>query len=111
MLPAHPPFPTARNFPFQFSAGSHNSISMCESDDGASTAATRQYAGSGAPCAPRPPRPACGAPAATNSTEVIVVFCNERDFRPSHGACCATAANTTAAKLVIMGSSLLVFDW
>src|ERR1700676_4597753 len=45
MFPAHPPLPTARNFPFQFCAGIHNSISMCESDDGVSVAATRQNSG------------------------------------------------------------------
>src|SRR5262245_16453631 len=103
MLPAQPPLPTARNFPFQFSPGIHNSISMRESGDGASTAATRQYAGRGAPCAPRPPRPGCCAPAGTDSTALIVVFGNESDFKPSHAVCGDAAANSTTARVVIMG--------
>src|SRR5688572_10613108 len=75
MVPAQPPLPTAWNLPFQFSAGSQTSISMCESDEGLRTTATRQWAGSlgcgaaGAaapppPAAPRPPRPPAWAPAA-----------------------------------------------
>ena len=60
MMPAQPPLPTAWNLPFQFSAGSQTSISMCESGDGFSTAATRQCAGStiagAAGACPRPPR-------------------------------------------------------
>ena len=46
MLPAHPPLPTAWNFPFHPDAGSQTSILMSESLDGVSVAATRQNAGS-----------------------------------------------------------------
>ena len=48
MVPAHPPLPTAWNFPFQPDAGSQTSILMSESPDGVSVAATRQNAGSDA---------------------------------------------------------------
>src|SRR5712691_4899679 len=68
MVPAQPPFPTASNFPFQFSDGSQTSISISESEDGFSTAATRHRAGSasggGAGAGPRPPAAAAGAPPA-----------------------------------------------
>src|SRR6185503_6320782 len=109
MMPAHPPLPTAWNLPFQFSAGSHTSISIFESDDGFSTACTRQCAGSivcgaAGPC-PRPPaggapRPAAGAtgpsggpcwaggvngPAGTSWAEVIVVFGSASAASFSHG--------------------------
>ena len=45
IVPAHPPLPTARNLPFQFSAGNQISIWMCESGDGVSVAATRHNGG------------------------------------------------------------------
>src|SRR5262245_32152539 len=92
MLPAQPPLPTARNLPFQFSAGIHNSISMLESGDGFNVNATLQCAGNVAAC-PRPP-PAC-CPAATNSAEVIVACGVERDFKPSQDGCWNIAAATT----------------
>src|SRR2546425_7274685 len=62
MVPAQPPFPTASNFPFQFSDGSQTSISITESEDGFSTAATRHRGGrvsvGAAGVGPRPPPPA-----------------------------------------------------
>src|SRR5437867_3023281 len=125
MTPAHPPLPTAWNFPFQFSAGSHTSIAISESADGRSTAATRQCAGNMiagcAGAAPRP-RPAPGAgtdgagaagagppapgpagvysPAGTVSAAVIVVPVSAIDFRLSQGADAARAADK--ARLAIM---------
>src|SRR4029450_2905439 len=84
--------------------GIHSSISMCESDDGARTAATRQCAGSWAP-APRP-LPAWAAPAGRNSAVVIVVCGRDSVFRPSHAdCCCAIAAKKRNAKLVIMAGA------
>src|SRR6185295_19804517 len=101
IAPAQPPLPTARNLPFQFSAGIHSSISMCESEEGARTAATRQCAGNAAP-APRP-RPAGAAPAGRNSAAVMAVLGRESVLRPSHADCCwAIVANKKKAKLVIM---------
>src|SRR5881392_950333 len=99
MAPAQPPLPTARNLPFQFSAGIHNSISMYESADGVKVAAMRQCAGNCTPpCAARPVR--CD-PAGTYSTAVTVVCGIESDFKPSHADCCAAAAKSTRAKLLI----------
>src|SRR5215204_5666038 len=122
MLPAHPPLPTAWNLPFQFSAGSHTSISICESEDGFSTACTRQCAGSivcgvVGPCprppagAPRPPACAFGAtgppggpccaggvngPAGTSCADMIVVFGSASDASLSQdgGAVCAARSMT-----------------
>src|ERR1700704_818613 len=76
MTPAQPPLPTAWNLPFHFSSGSHTSISMCESDEGVSTMATRQRGGT-RDCAPY-------GPAGTDSAAVIVVFGNDKDFSFSH---------------------------
>src|SRR5207249_11512089 len=64
MLPDHPPLPTARNLPFQSVAGSHTSILMSESLDGASVATTRQNGGRSAYARALPP-PAAPAPAVT----------------------------------------------
>src|SRR5437016_1028892 len=89
MLPAHPPLPTARNFPFQFSAGIHNSISMCESEDGANVAPTLQYAGR-------------GATAVANSAAVTVTVGSERDFNPSHVICCWGTRATRSIAILIM---------
>ena len=75
MVPAQPPLPTARNFPFQFSDGSHNSISMRESGEGVRVAATRQKAGSclkAALCWAEPG--AENAPAATSCAVVIFAW-------------------------------------
>src|SRR5580765_2058425 len=83
ILPAHPPFPTAWNLPFQFSTGSQSSISIWESEEGFSTAATRQRAGT-AVCALPPERM---GPAAADSAAVIVVFASVSDLRCSHELC------------------------
>src|SRR5882724_1561990 len=74
MLPAHPPLPTASNFPFQPEAGIQTSISMCESVDGANTAATRQCAGR-------------LAVAGRASAAVMGVLGSESDLSRSQGVC------------------------
>ena len=89
MLPAHPPLPRARNFPFQLSAGIHNSISICESDVGVSVAATLQCAG-------------IFPAAATNSAFVIVTFLSERDFNCSHAGCCCANSATRMTPILSM---------
>src|SRR6185503_16670856 len=102
MMPAQPPLPTASYLPFHPSDGSHTSILMSESGDGASVAVMRQCAGSingGAPGAPParpagaaaagdgpPARPGCtNGPAATASAIVIVVLDSFSDFRSAQG--------------------------
>src|SRR6516225_587699 len=56
IVPAQPPLPTASNFPFHTSAnGNQASISICESEDGVSTAQVWVHAGimaSGGQCTP-----------------------------------------------------------
>src|SRR5688500_100090 len=89
MLPAHPPLPTAKNLPFQFSVGIHNSISIWESGEGFSVAATLQCAGNG--CA-----------AGTNSTAVIVVWGNGTDFKLSQGVCWIRAAAARSVSMLVM---------
>src|SRR3989442_6525403 len=103
MIPAQPPFPTASNFWFQVSAGSQISIAISESDDGFSSAATRQNAGTIR-------RPGCAgpgwvgglnSPAGTSSAIVIVVLGNESDFRPAHGVAASAAPTRRRATLAI----------
>src|SRR5580704_7917230 len=90
MMPAQPPLPTIWNFPFQLSAGSHNSILMSESAEGFRVAATRQCAGSiTGGCAPARPG-ACGGcqgPAGTDSTAVSVVAGSDSERSCSQGVC------------------------
>src|SRR5437868_3664284 len=98
MLPAHPPLPTARNLPFQFCAGIHNSIAMCESADGASVATTRQNSGSCLNDAFWRAAPGTeNAPAATDCADVIFTPGNAREVRLSQLAAAAGAAPATAA--------------
>src|SRR5512145_3178736 len=91
MLPAHPPLPTASNLPFQFSVGIHISISMCESDEGARTAATRQCAGSTTGGGAEVPG-AWNGPAGTLVAAVIVTFGSESVRRLSHATAGAASA-------------------
>src|SRR6185295_422096 len=90
MAPPHPPFPTARNLPFQPDAGIQTSILMSESLVGLSVAATRQNAGkslNGSLCAaPRPPGAwgITNEPAATDSASEIVVLGSACALRLSH---------------------------
>src|SRR5580658_9691205 len=100
MLPARPPPPTPRNFPFQVDCGSQTSMRIAESLVGLSVAAIRQKAGSdwvsagagpipgggppaaagpaGAPAPGGAPPPdlagTLNSPAATNCTEVMLAF-------------------------------------
>src|SRR5689334_10820554 len=98
MLPFHPPLPTAWNFPFQPDAGSHTSILMSESAEGASVAVTRQNAGS---FAKRGTAGAAGpggvnAPGATCCAAVIFALGSASAAMASHVA--AAALDTKAAK-------------
>jgi hypothetical protein len=97
MVPAQPPLPTARNFPFQFSAGSQISISMCESGVGARTAAMRQWAGRATGCCPRP---AVDGPAATSSAAVMVISGPASDLRLSHGVAAASVPTNMSAPII-----------
>src|SRR5580704_14863597 len=97
IVPAQPPLPTARNLPFQFSAGSQISISMCESGVGASTAAMRQWAGSAIGSCPRP---AVYGPAATSSAAVMVISGPASDLRPSHGVADARVPANMSAPII-----------
>src|SRR5213593_2288919 len=105
MIPAQPPFPTASNFPFQFSAGSQTSISICESDDGLSVAAVRQNAGTLSGAAAFPPTGSTGArnsPAGTSSAMVMVVSGNESDLSPPQGVAARPAVTRSKATLAII---------
>src|ERR1700704_3868275 len=93
MFPAHPPLPTARNFPFQFCVGIHSSISMCESEDGVSVATTRQNSGSCLNvgfCLAAPGTE--NVPGGTDCAAVILTPGNARDVRLSQLPVVAGAA-------------------
>src|SRR4030095_14399341 len=91
---AHPPLPTAWNFPFHRDEGSQISILMSESADGVSVAATRENAGSDAytrgtgggapPCRAVPG--GVNAPGATSCAIVILVLSSVRRARDSQVA-------------------------
>src|SRR2546421_289590 len=111
MEPAKPPFPTARNFPFQLDAGSHSSILIRESDVGLRVISTRQCAGmlagggagtGGAPPSRWPPRAppraapgaaarAGGGPSGTTAALVMVASENLIVVRLSQGGVLAAA--------------------
>ena len=106
IVPAHPPFPTARNLPFQFSAGSHSSISIWESADGVSVASTRQKAGSclkAALCWAAPGTE--NAPAATACAEVILVSGSASDASRSQLAVSGTAGAAAAGIMIVAGTN------
>src|SRR5271163_4408001 len=84
MEPAHPPFPTASYFRFQFASGIQNSTLMSESGVGFRVAATRQNAGSslrapvralavGSPGPGRNPSGSVNSPAGTDCASVMKV--------------------------------------
>src|SRR2546428_811744 len=91
MTPAQPPLPTAWNFPFQATAGSHTSILMSESDDGVSVAATRQNAGNWLNCGTGAVPGRVNPPAGTIWANVIEVFESVRDDMLSHDAAAVRA--------------------
>src|ERR1700688_3560554 len=101
MLPANPPLPSPRYFPFQPDAGSHTSNSMCESLDGWITPCTRQNAGSAFQAASAGPfgggaPGGVKAPAATTCAAVKVVFASFKLARLSQ-----LAATTGDRKSVV----------
>src|SRR5688572_13562730 len=113
IYPAHPPFPTASNFPFHFSTGgSQSSILIRESGDGFRTATTRQCAGAmigaggvagatGAGAAGAGAGTGLNSPSGTNSAMVIVVFDIETLFNPSQGVPTIAAAITAIVNVSI----------
>ena len=101
MLPAQPPFPTAKYFPFQPDAGIQTSIFMSESLEGFSVAATRQNAGScrkAAFCWAPPAPGGVNPPGATDCANVIAVFSTESDLRLSQETISAVAGAGIALK-------------
>src|SRR4029453_7022006 len=105
MVPAQPPLPTARNFPFHACAGIQISTLMSESDGGVSVVATRQKAGIWLNCGTVGPLPGrMNPPAGTISANVIEVFGSVSEDKLSHDvvvlrACPSTfSAGRTAPK-------------
>src|SRR2546427_13078780 len=92
MVPAQPPLPMARSFPFQL-AGSQSSTLMSESEDGLSVIATRQKAGRPLKVRPWPPRPPgrVKSPAGTLCAESIFPFGNATDANLSQDVPAAIA--------------------
>src|SRR5213594_2239431 len=92
IVPAHPPLPTAWNFPFHPDSGSQTSTLMSESLEGASAASTRQNAGrlrNAWPMAAGGLGVAAGgvnAPGSTMRASVIVACGRAIDARLSHAA-------------------------
>src|ERR1700693_2954368 len=99
MTPAQPPFPTDCRLPFQPEIGSHTSISISESLEGVSVAATRQkdrrWMKRSATDAPSAFAPGGGnAPDAITCARVIVAFESENPAKDSHEAARADAMQT-----------------
>src|SRR5580658_7105714 len=100
MTPAHPPLPTAWNFPFHPEAGSQTSILMSESSLGFKVAATRQNAGrslkptAGAAVPPKVLPGGVNSPAATDWASVTVVFGRDSETRLSQEAAQENTGNT-----------------
>src|SRR5580692_8198032 len=92
MTPAHPPLPTAWNFPFHPAAGSQTSTLMSESSLGFKVAAMRQKAGrslkstAGAGVPPNVLPGGVNSPAATDWASVMVVFGRASEARLSQEA-------------------------
>src|SRR5579863_2312249 len=102
MEPAHPPFPTASYFRFQFVSGSQTSTFMSESGVGFSVAVTRQNAGTslsaavsalaeGSPGPGRKPSGTANPPAGTDCASVIAASLKMNLARVSHGIGAALA--------------------
>src|SRR5215831_13434763 len=86
-------------------------MSISESAEGLSVAATRQNAGTDNPAGPPPPRcppPVAGAaggvkvPAGTDSAVVMVVLGRETDFRLEQGVVASAVLNSTIARFAII---------
>src|SRR5687768_9064205 len=98
MLPAHPPLPTPRNFPFQPCAGIQTPILLSESRVGVSVAATRQNANSFAAAGgTAPPGRGENWPAPTTIACVTVTFASDSDRRLSQVAADAGDASVSTA--------------
>src|SRR5262245_55415922 len=101
-MPAHPPFPTAWNFPFHPDAGNQTSILMSESLDGRIVAAIRQKAGRprnicAAAGGAAPAAGGANAPASTTLASVIVACGSAIDARLSHEAAAPSVRTLKAA--------------
>src|SRR5687768_8030638 len=86
IVPAHPPLPTAWNFPFQSVAGSQTSILITESAVGVDVTATRQKAGSAAMARAAAGEGGAKLPAATSAADVTVAAGRRKDARLAHDA-------------------------
>src|SRR4051794_16693186 len=116
MAPAHPPLPTARNFPFQPDTGIQISTLIRESALGVNVAGNRQNAGRSASAAAGAPPAAGGAndPAGCDCTDVTVVFGSATDRSASHESggesVCATAVTgaSSSRTTIIMSRGRIV---
>src|SRR6267142_4240516 len=99
ILPAQPPFPSFRYFPFHADAGSHNANLISESPVGLIMPFTSQRAGTttGAFGAPGAAATESG-PSPTTLADVIVVWGNFRFARLSHD-CWAKSAGTISSAI------------
>src|SRR5271166_4248131 len=110
MTPAHPPLPTAWNFPFHPEAGNQTSILISESSVGFRVAAMRQNAGrslnltAGAGLPPKALSGGMNSPAATGCARVIVVFDIASDAKLSHVAPHIGAVNIAQVRISFMES-------
>src|ERR1700722_17466062 len=125
MEPAHPPFPTASYFRFQFVSGIQISTLMSESGVGFRVAATRQNAGTslsvpvsalavGSPGPGRKPSGSANPPAGTDCASVIAASLNRNLARVSHGTGAAFASsgnNSTTENEVAVMKGLSIRTW
>src|SRR5215467_794497 len=88
MAPAHPPLPTAWNFPFQPSAGIQISTLMSESLVGVSVAVMRQNSGNFSNCA--------NDPEPTTADESIFASGNTKSVKTPHDPAADAATGTTS---------------
>src|SRR3954465_3907263 len=97
MTPAHPPFPTPANFPFQLSRGSQTSNRMSDSGVGLIVPAIRQNGGR-LFIAFGDPRPV-NEPPVTACTAVMDVFGSAAFARAVHAAARSLWACSAAARV------------
>src|SRR5215467_12511998 len=112
MVPAQPPLPMARSFPFQL-AGSQSSTLMSESEDGLSVMATRQKAGRPLkvrPCWPPRPPGMVKSPAGTLCAESIFAFGNTTDANLSQDVPAAMAIPGIRTSTVEIAMRIVFMD-